>query len=112
MGITRACLWCKFKWKLHFKRIKLSGFISVNMVALDSSPAKNHSGADNMLGIKKSKKKKSKKIDTESVQIEVNQIDAAKINAMKEMVNQDDSPKKKKKKKKDKRKEDGEKEKK
>ena len=79
------------------------------MVALDSSPAKNHSGAENMLGIKKSKKKKSKKIDTESVQVEVNQIDAAKINAMKEMVNQDDSPKKKKKKKKDKRKEDGEK---
>ena len=56
------------------------------MVALDSSPAKNHSGAENMLGIKKSKKKKSKKNDTESVQVEVNQIDAAKINAMKKFI--------------------------
>ena len=77
------------------------------MVALDSSGEKNHSGAENMLGIKKSKKKKSKKIDTESVQ--VNQIDdTAKIDAMKEMVNQVDINLKKKKKK-DKRKEDGEK---
>ena len=35
------------------------------MVALKPSEAKNHSGAENMLGIKKSKKKKSKKINTE-----------------------------------------------
>ena len=40
-------------------------FISVKMVALKPSEAKNHSGAENMLGIKKSKKKKSKKINTE-----------------------------------------------
>ena len=39
--------------------------ISVKMVALKPSEAKNHSGAENMLGIKKSKKKKSKKINTE-----------------------------------------------
>ena len=35
------------------------------MVALNPSEAKNHSGAENVLGIKKSKKKKSKKINTE-----------------------------------------------
>ena len=33
------------------------------MVALNPSEAKNHSGAENMLGIKKSKKKKSKKLN-------------------------------------------------